>query len=91
MNVQVPINDSILLTVALLLAVGALCDLERNDAHGWLMSLAVLIISVSWITAPIARNYGIQLLTVLLFALGFGQTTQLQRAIRVTATVPARE
>lgn len=91
LNVYVPIYDSILLTVALLLTLGALRDLEWGDVEGWFISLAVLIMAVSWITEPIAKSNGIQLLTILLFALGLWQAAQLQRAIRLTTTVPARE
>jgi len=82
LNVYVPIYDSILLTVALLLTLGALRDLEWNHAGGWFISLAVLIIAVSWITEPIAKSHGIQLLTILLFALGLWQAAQLQRAMQ---------
>jgi hypothetical protein len=88
LNVYVPIYDSVLLTVALLLTLGALHDLEWNHADAWFLSLAVLITAVCWITEPIARSNGLQLLTILLFALGLWQTVQLQRAIRLATTIP---
>jgi Glycosyltransferase family 87 len=91
LNVYVPIYDSILLTVALLLALGALRELGLNHADGWFASLAVLIIAVSWMTGPIAKSHGIQLLTILLFALGLWQAVQLHRAMQTPAIVPARE
>ena len=89
LNVYVPIYDSALLTVALLLTLGALRDLEWKNADGWFLSLAALITAVSWMTEPIARSNGIQLLTILLFALGLWQTAQLQRAIRLTTIASA--
>lgn len=80
LNIYVPIYDSALLTIALILTLGALHNLESNGADGRLMSLALLIIAVAWITGPIAKSSGIQLLTIMLFAIGLWQTVLLQRA-----------
>ncbi len=90
LNIYVPIYDSVLLTVALLLTFGALRELERNFAEVWFLSVAFLIIGVSWITEPIAKNYGIQPLTILLLALALWQAAQLHRALQSTAAAPAR-
>ena len=87
LNIYVPIYDSVLLSIALIVMLGALRELEWKGSEGWFFSLALLIIAVSWITEPIAQNNGIQLLTILLFALGVWQTVHLHRAIQTTTAV----
>jgi len=69
----VPIYDSVLLTIALIVTLGTLRELEWKGSEGWFFSLALLIIAVSWVTEPIAQSKGIQLLTVLAFAIGCGR------------------
>ena len=81
LNVYIPIYDSSLITIALVLTLGALRDLEWSDATGWIIFLAVLISAVSGATEAVARSHGIQPLTIGLFLLGMGQLLLLQRAI----------
>jgi len=90
LNIYVPIYDSVLLTIALIVMLGALRELEWKGSEGWFFSLALLIIAVSWVTEPIAQSKGIQLLTVLLFAIGLWQAAQLHQAMRSTAAVSGR-
>lgn len=82
LNVYIPIYDSSLLTIAVILTLGALRDLEWSEAAGWIIFLAVLISAVSGGTEAIARSHGIQPLTILLFLLGMAQLLLLHRAIR---------
>jgi hypothetical protein len=90
LNIYVPIYDSVLLTIALIVMLGALRELEWKGSEGWFFSLALLIIAVSWVTEPIAQSKGIQLLTVLLLAIGLWQAAQLHQAMRSTAAVSGR-
>jgi hypothetical protein len=82
LNVYVPIYDSVLVTIALILTIGALRDLDWRAAEGWIVALAALIFGVSWVTTSIAKAYGIQSLTILLSVFGLVQLFQLRRAIR---------
>ncbi len=81
-NVYVPIYDSVLLTVAFVLTVGALRDLDWSVATGWITGLSLLIFAVSWKTEAFAEGHGIQLLSIFIAALGFGQLVILYRVIR---------
>jgi hypothetical protein len=82
LNVYVPIYDSIVLTIALMLMLGALRSPGRTDADGSFLYLAFLSIAVSWITESVAVSKGIQLLTIFLLALAFWQAVLLDRAVR---------
>jgi Glycosyltransferase family 87 len=81
-NVYVPIYDSILVTIAVILTLGALEDLEWSVATGWITFLSLLIFAVSWKTEDLAKSHGIQLLTIFLAALGLGQLFILYRVNR---------
>ena len=81
-NVYVPIYDSVLITIAVVLTLGALKDLEWRVATGWITFLSLLIFAVSWKTEGLAKSHGIQLLSIFLAALGLGQLFILYRANR---------
>ena len=52
--------------------------------------LAVLMFAVAWVTEPVAKNYGVQLLTLGLLAFAITLTYLLQRAnetLRASARV----
>ena len=91
LNIYVPMYDSVLLTIALIVMLGALRELEWKGAEGWFALLALLIIAVSWITGPIAQSNGVQLLTILLSALGLWQAACLHRAIRPGTALSAQQ
>jgi hypothetical protein len=82
LNVYVPIYDSVLAVIAIILTLGALKSLKLRTATGWVVFLSMLIFSASWVTVPIALNYRIQLLSIMLGVLGLGQLLLLRRAIR---------
>lgn len=82
LNVYVPIYDSVLVTIAIILTLGALRDLHWSDATHWFTFMAILIFAVSWMTEAFARSHGIQLLTILLAVLGLGQLFFLHRLIQ---------
>ena len=81
-NVYVPIYDSVLVTIAVILTLGALEDLEWSVATGWITFLSLLIFAVSWKTEVLAKSQGIQLLSIFLAALGLGQLFILYRVNR---------
>jgi len=81
-NVYVPIYDSGLVTIAVVLTLGALEDLEWSVATAWITFLSLLIFAVSWKTEALAKSHGIQLLSIFLAALGLGQLFILYRVNR---------
>ena len=81
-NVYVPIYDSVLVTIAVVLTLGALKDLEWSVATRWITFVSLLIFAVSWKTEDLAKSHGIQLLSIFLAALGLGQLFILYRVNR---------
>ena len=81
-NLYVPIYDSVLVTIAVVLTLGALRDLDWSVAAGWITFLSLLIFAVSWKTEALAQRHGIQLLSIFIAALGLGQLFILHRMIR---------
>ena len=81
LNVYVPIYDSSLVTIAVILSLGALGESRCVEGIRWVVCLAVAISAVAWETEQIASRYGIQPLTVLLFVLGLLQLGLLRWAI----------
>jgi Glycosyltransferase family 87 len=81
LNVYVPIYDSVLVVIAILLTLGALRDLSWPTAAEWITLLAVVTFAVSWKTVSIAHHHGVQVLSVMLFFLGAAQLLYLHRAI----------
>jgi hypothetical protein len=82
LNVYVPIYDSVLAVIAIILTLGALKRLQLSAAMGWFVFLSVLIFAGSWVTVSIAVSHQIQILSILLGILGLGQLILLSRAIR---------
>ena len=82
LNVYVPVYDSILVSVAAVLTLGALMDLKWSAATGWTIFLLVLMGTSSWELNSIGVSHGIQFLTIPLAILGLGQLYFLHRAIR---------
>lgn len=90
LNVYVPVYDTVLAPVAVVLTLGALKELEWRVPMGWVVFLSIFICAASWETDAIAKSHGIQLLSMLLAALGFGQLYLLRRVIEKVSpqTVP---
>jgi len=82
-NLYVPIYDSTLVIIALILTVAALRDLGWRREMEWTIFLAVLIFAVSWNTVALAKRFEIQLITIMLVILGLSQSYWLYRVIRL--------
>jgi hypothetical protein len=85
LNVYVPIYDSVLVIIAVVLTLGALRDLGRSIAAEWITFLAIVLLALSWETESFAKVHGVQLLTVILVVLGSVQLLLLQQATRQRA------
>jgi hypothetical protein len=81
LNVYVPVYDSVLAPIAVVLTLGALRELEWRAPMGWVVFLSVVICAASWETDAIAKSHGIQLLSIMLVVLGLGQLYLLRRVI----------
>jgi Glycosyltransferase family 87 len=88
LNVYVPIYDSVLVTIAIVLTLGALRELGWSIAAEWITFLAIILFAVSWETESLAEIHGLQLLTIMLAAVGSAQLLLLHRAMRQTLPQP---
>ena len=81
LNVYVPGYDCVLATVAAIVTLGALKELEWSTAMRWAVFLSIFICVASWDSDAIAMRHGIQPLTILLAIFGLGQLFLLRRVI----------
>lgn len=82
LNIYVPVYDSVLVVIAILLMLGALRDLHWDIALEWTILLALVLFAVSWKTVSFAEAHRIQLMTLVLFVLGCAQLLLLHRAMQ---------
>jgi len=80
-NFYVPIYDAVLVAISVVLTLGALKQLGRRAAAGWIVALSVLMVAASWETSAIAEKHGVQVLSILLAVLGVGQLYFLWRPL----------
>jgi hypothetical protein len=80
LNIYVPVYDSILVIISTVVTARAM----KNFAGRWFGILCALIFATSWITVEIAERTGIQLLTILVTALGTLQLCACNREIAMS-------
>jgi hypothetical protein len=73
LNAYVPRHDSILCVLAVVITAGILKDSPARTLYGWFTVLWLLILASSWITDDFAAAHGIQIITLLIAALGMLQ------------------
>jgi hypothetical protein len=88
LNFYVPVWDSILVTLAVILTLRALNDLGWHRAAEWIGLIAVLIFAVTWNLTVGDHHHGNQLMMALLFLLGSSQLLFLHRASQPLPEVP---
>lgn len=88
-NLYVPLYDTSLAPLSVLLTIGALCEPEWRISRRWVIVLALIIYTAAWKTESIAAAHGIQMLTILLTVLGVVQLRLLRRAIFPPAVLAA--
>jgi hypothetical protein len=81
LNIYVPVYDSILVIIGTVVTARAM----KNFAGRWFGILCALIFASAWVTVQIAERTGIQVLTILLAALGTLQLCACQREIAMSA------
>ena len=79
LNVYVPVYDSILVVLSVLMTARTLRELGRPALQRWFIVTWVLILLCSWISVPLSRGTGIQCMTVLFASLGILQFACLRR------------
>jgi hypothetical protein len=84
LNVYVPIYDSILVVLSVLITAGVLKDVPQEPLRRRLSILWPVIFAAAWVTVRAAAAWHIQILTVLLAALGVLQL----RMLRATVGLP---
>lgn len=82
LNIYVPMYDSVLIVVAMVLTLGAVKELKWGAAIDWVGSLSVLTFAISWVSYDIARDHHVQLLSIAFAVFGLAQLYILYLAIR---------
>jgi hypothetical protein len=91
LNMYVPIYDSVLVVLAVMLTLGALGEIDLAGARAGVVMLGLGIFAVSIISTTFARQHHVQLLTVFLFILGVLELAILERAVGRRAAARNRE
>ena len=81
-NIYVPIYDTVLVVIAIVLTLGALRELGWRSATDLFAFAAIFTLGASWITSPFAADHHVQLLSIFLAILGCSQIYFLYRALR---------
>ncbi len=82
LNVYVPLYDVILIVISVVVTAGAWKVHTEARLHHWFTFLWFLIFVCSWVTVRVAEATGLQIMTVLLAALGTLQLTAFRRLDR---------
>lgn len=85
LNVYVPIYDSILIVLALIVTAGSLQHIGERTMQRWFTVNWVLILAGSWFTVAVAGATGVQLLTLLFVAFGVLQFAALRKLAGIAA------
>ena len=91
LNVYVPIYDSTLIVLALIVAAGAFKRIPSRPLHRWFTTLWVLVLICSWFTVVLGGKVHFQVITVLFIALGvleFVGLNRLDQSIRSAGEGP---
>lgn len=81
LNLYVPIWDSILVILALLLTLGALKELRWRMEAGWVVFLGISMVLATWNMSATTNRHASQMMTLLLLVLGCIQLAWLKRAL----------
>ena len=81
LNVYVPRYDSILVVLSIIGTAGVWRTFRETTLSRWLVVITVAILASSWITEEVALASGVQVLTLLIAALGMVQFSMLRHAM----------
>jgi Na+/melibiose symporter-like transporter len=89
MNVYVPMYDTVLVVLSLIVTAGVLKNLQKERLYGWLTLLWLTLYASYWITERVANATGVQIVTLLLCGLGTLQLVALNQVSRLGLPKPA--
>ncbi|HEY2467112.1 MAG TPA: glycosyltransferase family 87 protein [Terracidiphilus sp.] len=78
-NVYYPNYDSVLLVPAVVVCLSALRERQWRGALNLVVTLSIVTFAIGWFTEPLAKRYGVQLLTLAIMSLAVTATYLLQR------------
>jgi len=87
-NLYVPIYDSILVVLSVLITAGVFQHLPNKPIRRWFTITWILILICSWFSVPLSRISGVQLLTLLFAVLGILQLIALSKFEQQTSSLP---
>ena len=73
LNVYVPLYDSILVVLSILITAGLLRHIPDKSMQRWFTVAWILILICSWFSVPLSRSTGVQCMTLLFASLGILQ------------------
>jgi len=88
LNVYVPLYDSILVVLSILITFAAARNVAGPAVRRWLTATWILILVCSWLSVPLSRSTGIQCMTLLFASLGILQLVCLSQAASQEALIP---
>jgi hypothetical protein len=86
-NLYVPIYDSILVVLSVLMTAGVFKLLPNKSIRRWFSITWILILICSWFSVPLSRVTGVQLLTLLFAVLGAVQLIALSTFEKQTSSL----
>ena len=89
-NVYVPIYDSILVALSILMTAGVMQSISGVAPRRWFTATWILILICSWFSVPLSRASGIQFMTLLFASLGLLQFVLLATLSRPTAELASQ-
>ena len=78
-NVYYPIYDSVLVVVAIVVCLSQLDEMRWDGFFTLFVTLSVATFAIGWVSEPLAKQYGVQLLTFAIMSLAVSATYLLQK------------
>ena len=89
LNVYVPLYDSILVVLSILITAPILRQFPGKRTERWFTATWILILICSWFSVPLSRSTGVQCMTLLFAVLGIVQLVSLHRLRLALKTIHA--
>ena len=87
-NLYVPIYDSILVVLSVLITAGVIRHLPNKSIRRWFTITWILVLICSWFSVPLSRITSVQLLTLLFAVLGVVQLIALGKSEQQASSLP---
>jgi hypothetical protein len=87
-NIYVPIYDSILVVLSVLITAGVFREVTNKSIYRCFTVTWILILVCSWFSVPLSRITGVQILTLLFAVFGVLQLIALSKLKPLTSSLP---